>query len=168
MVFRSANLDNVPISIESGLLDTRTKLVTIYRFLTAIPASWHNAACMPPASFERGLALFDQQEFFDAHEVLEDLWREGDAGHAHGATDKRFLQGLIQVAVGFHHLSTGNLIGARSLLARGAAKFHDAPAHHRGIDVAALRASLHTWQQHLADKATPQPPFPRLASTSPK
>ena len=58
------------------------------------------------AGFSRGIALFNHGEFFEAHEVLEDVWRAAPPG------EKKFLQGLIQVAVSFHHRSTGNLIGA--------------------------------------------------------
>jgi predicted metal-dependent hydrolase len=110
---------------------------------------------MPEEPFEHGIALFNRSAFFDAHEVLEDVWRAADG------REKRFLQGLIQIAVGFHHLSTGNAVGARSLLNRGAEKMHGLPAHHAGIDVAALRESLARWLAHLDDGA-PKPPFPRL------
>ena len=110
---------------------------------------------MPEAPFEHGVALFNRSEFFDAHEVLEDVWRAADG------PEKRFLQGLIQIAVGFHHHSTGNLVGARSLLCRGADKMRNLPATHAGIDVAALRESLAAWLAHL-DAGAPQPPFPRL------
>jgi len=110
---------------------------------------------MPEPSFEHGVALFNSGAFFDAHEELEDLWR------ASAGAEKRFLQGLIQIAVGFHHLSTGNTIGARSLLQRGAEKLGGLPPRHAGIELAALRESLAAWMAHL-DGEGPQPPFPRL------
>jgi uncharacterized protein len=62
--------------------------------------------------FREGLALFDRGKFYDAHEVLEDVWRVA-AGE-----EKLFLQGLIQAAVALHHHSTGNTRGACSLLER--------------------------------------------------
>src|SRR5947209_20294512 len=66
----------------------------------------------PHLRFAEGIKLFNSAEFFEAHEVLEDVWR------AAPAAEKRFLQGLIQVAVALHHHSKGNRTGARSLLAR--------------------------------------------------
>ena len=63
----------------------------------------------------RGIELFNAGEFFEAHEVLEDAWREC----AWGTPRRRHLQGLVQLAVAFHHESRGNLIGARSVLERG-------------------------------------------------
>src|SRR6201987_3609031 len=44
--------------------------------------------------FHRGLELFNLTHFYDAHEVWEDVWR------AAPAAEKKFLQGLIQIAVG--------------------------------------------------------------------
>ncbi|HVP43752.1 MAG TPA: DUF309 domain-containing protein, partial [Terriglobales bacterium] len=79
------------------------------------------------ARFEEGVALFNAGDFFAAHEALEDVWRD-----LHGP-ERRSMQGLIQLAVALHHHSTGNLDGARSLLARAAAKLADAPDDFFGI-----------------------------------
>ncbi|HXY03984.1 MAG TPA: DUF309 domain-containing protein, partial [Terriglobales bacterium] len=68
---------------------------------------------MPNADFTRGIVLFNQGHFFEAHEVLEDVWR------AAPAQEKKFLQGLVQLAVAFHHHSTGNCVGMRSVMERG-------------------------------------------------
>ena len=110
---------------------------------------------MDQAAYQHGLELFNAGEFFDAHEVLEDLWRP-----AHGV-ERRFLQGLIQIAVALHHFTTGNRVGAQSLLARGAAKLDGLPDAYLGVSVGALRPQLEAWRRHLAGEA-PQPPFPRL------
>lgn len=64
--------------------------------------------------FARGVELFNHAHFFDAHEVLEDLWRPIPPD----APLRRHLQGMVQLAVAFHHESTGNYVGARSVLSR--------------------------------------------------
>jgi hypothetical protein len=56
-----------------------------------------------------GVLLFNAQDFFEAHEVWEDLWVE-----SHG-NERRFYQGLIQAAVGLCHFGNGNLAGALKL-----------------------------------------------------
>ena len=79
--------------------------------------------------FMRGVAHFNAREYFEAHEVWEELWliaRE---------PEKTFLQGLIQVAAAFHHHARENATGARSLLAAGVAKLQGFPDAHRGIAV---------------------------------
>lgn len=99
---------------------------------------------MDPHEFQRGAALFNAGEFFDAHEVWEDVWR------AAPAEEKKFLQGLIQVAVALHHHSRGNLAGARSLLARAQRNLSGYPDSHGGVDLSALRQQLAACEQALA------------------
>src|SRR6266404_4818715 len=65
------------------------------------------------ASLRRGIDLFNAGRFYEAHEVLEDVWRESIGER------KLFLQALVQLAVGFHHYTTDNVIGAQSVLQRG-------------------------------------------------
>jgi predicted metal-dependent hydrolase len=68
--------------------------------------------------FARGARLFDAAEYFEAHEAWEELWRE-----ATDESERRFLQGLIQVAAAFHKLfAMHSEDAARRLLARGQAK----------------------------------------------
>jgi hypothetical protein len=105
--------------------------------------------------FQRGIALFNRGHFFDAHEVLEDVWRP-----ARGRR-RRFLQALIQVAVGLHHHSRGNLVGARSLLGRGGNTLAQYPATYAGLSLRPLRTSIEAWREALAE-GRPAPPLPRL------
>ncbi|GAB4138288.1 DUF309 domain-containing protein [Thermopirellula anaerolimosa] len=76
---------------------------------------------------ERGIIAFNRGEFFEAHEIWESAWL-GSQGPV-----RDFLQGLIQVSVALHHLSRGNLHGARSLLERAAAHFEGLPSPCHGI-----------------------------------
>ena len=107
------------------------------------------------AKFEQGVALFNAADFFAAHEALEDVWREMRG------PERRIMQGLIQLAVALHHHSTGNLEGARSLLARAAAKLADAPDNFYGLSVPPLRQAVGRWQQALEERSA-LPPLPRL------
>ena len=117
---------------------------------------------MDLAGYHRGIELFNQAEFFDAHEVLEDVWR---AAPEH---EKKFLQGLIQIAVGLHHYSTGNRIGARSLLARADRNLSSYGNGIAGLRLAPLRASLAHWITALDNGHVP-PPLPVIElATSPK
>lgn len=53
--------------------------------------------------------LFNRKDFFEAHEVLEDLWIETEG------EEKDFYKGLIQCAVAFVHLDRNNDKGAMKL-----------------------------------------------------
>jgi dTDP-4-amino-4,6-dideoxygalactose transaminase len=105
--------------------------------------------------YQLGIDLFNAGRFFDAHEALEDVWRE-----AHGE-EREFLQGIIQIAVGLHHHSTGNLVAARSLLARGADKLARFPDQYCDLRADRLRTAVGAWTQALANAHAPPPP-PRL------
>lgn len=120
------------------------------------------------AEFERGLDLFNRGHFFDAHEVLEDVWRP----LARGRGLRRHLQGMIQLAVAFHHASNGNLAGARSVLARATHNLHGAEGSFPELDLERLRAGLEVWRRYLASSADEEhnkrprrddaPPFPKI------
>ena len=90
--------------------------------------------------YRRGIRLFNAREFYDAHEVWEDVWRE-----SHG-TEKKFLQGLIQAAVALHHQSTGNVVGACSLVERARRNLAGCPEEFGGIAVGELIAALGEWR----------------------
>lgn len=59
--------------------------------------------------YREGLRLFNDEDFFECHEVFEELWSEslGD--------DKKYLQGMIQAAVALFHFGNENFGGAKKL-----------------------------------------------------
>jgi uncharacterized protein len=107
----------------------------------------------PPLAARNGIALFNRGCFFEAHEVLEDVWR------AAPESEKKFWQGLVQVTVGFHHYSTGNRIGAQSLLARATQNLRTYPAQSCGIQLPPLLGLLAEWQKALQE-GRPELPLP--------
>jgi len=79
-----------------------------------------------------GILLFNKGDFFEAHEVWEDLWME-TAG-----PDKKFYQGLIQAAVSLCHFCNGNLRGARKLFKSGREYMERSGERHHGLDIKAF------------------------------
>ncbi len=102
-----------------------------------------------------GIELFNRAAFFDAHEALEDVWR------AAPQPEKKFLQGLIQVAVALHHYGNGNLAGARSVLRRAFRNLSLYPEGFGGIHSAALLHSIAEWQRAL-DEGLSVPALPKI------
>jgi predicted metal-dependent hydrolase len=90
------------------------------------------------------ISLFNSGHFFEAHEVLEEIWRDAPEG------EKKFWQGLIQIAVAFHHRSVGNIIGARSLLDRAIRNLSPYPDIYCGIQLRPLKVSLDKWQEAIS------------------
>jgi hypothetical protein len=107
---------------------------------------------------DRAAALANHGLFFEVHELLEPTWfRAADPA-------RTALQGLIQVAVAFHHLENGNHEGARSLLAEGVAKVAGSgaalPLRSSGW-VRELRAALATLTVGGRPAVIPRWPRPR-------
>ncbi len=79
----------------------------------------------------RGQALFNAHRFWDAHEEWEVAWRV-ERGEV-----RRMLQGLIQVAAGWHHVFvTGRTSGAVKVLTIGLEKLETIPETAGGLALA--------------------------------
>ena len=94
--------------------------------------------------FQEGIALFNRGQFFDCHEALEEVWLQSYGDR------KKFLQGLIQVAVALHHLRNGNLAGAQRLLAVAVEKLSGPVPDSQTIDGDALLAALAPLRKQLS------------------
>jgi predicted metal-dependent hydrolase len=66
---------------------------------------------------EPGRAAFNRGEYFLAHELWEEVWREVD-----DAEGRLYVQGLIQIAAGLHHLQRHRPAPAAGLLRKGLEK----------------------------------------------
>ena len=107
-------------------------------------------------------ALWNEGLFFEVHEVLEAVWKTA------AGTERQALQGVIQVAVAYHHLAHGNRRGARSLLAEGRSRLASVPTTALpALDVAGLLAATAPWEAALARRETPAAEPPRLALAAP-
>jgi hypothetical protein len=84
--------------------------------------------------YEAGITLFNSGHFFECHDTLEELWME-----THGER-RRYLQGLIQLAVGVLHATRGNFSGATSQLSKGIEKLYEYRSIYLGVDVETLVA----------------------------
>ena len=81
-------------------------------------------------SLEEGLSLMRDERWFDAHEALEDEWRDAPG------PERDFLQGLVHVTVAWHHASRGNAPGASRQLEKATRRLTSYAPAHRGVDVA--------------------------------
>jgi predicted metal-dependent hydrolase len=104
----------------------------------ALPSDEINQACDEalPTDALRGLEYFNTGEYFEAHEYLENAWRE----------ERREIRDLyravLQVAVGYYHLTRGNFTGAQKMFSRSR-KFLDLlPEVCQGIHLAQLRKDM--------------------------
>ena len=95
---------------------------------------------------EDGINFFNAGRFFDAHEAWEDLWRET------GGPLRLYYQGLVQTAVGLHHLHRGNLNGARAQLSKALNKLEEYPPAFCRIDNGKLVEDIRALLEELTPR----------------
>ena len=85
-----------------------------------------------PGALKRGIELFNRREFYESHEVLEDVWRPA------AGSDRLFLQALIHFAVSFYHHENGNAVGAQRQMRKGLRKLAGYLPEFQGVDTLSL------------------------------
>jgi hypothetical protein len=82
-----------------------------------------------PLDFWQGIEQFNNQEFYACHDTLEALWMEASE------PEKRFYQGILQIAVALYHLGNHNWRGAVILLGEGINRLSYYQPSYAGIAV---------------------------------
>jgi uncharacterized protein len=104
-------------------------------------------------SLERGLELIRGGEYFEAHEELEDEWREAPS------EERDFLQGLVHVAVAWLHASRGNRPGCERQLEKAARRLDPYRPRHRGVGVDAVLDQVDEARQTVRGGSLELPPM---------
>lgn len=109
---------------------------------------------------------FNQQLFFEAHDVLEELWlRE------RGGPRDLFYKGLIQLAGAFVHLQKNRIQPAGALFRLSRANLGQYPAVFEQLELTVVQALIAEWLRGLEGADGPQNPLaegnsPKLALRS--
>jgi uncharacterized protein len=108
-------------------------------------------ACDGPLHPEalHGLRLFNAGEYFEAHEALENAWRE-ERGPI-----RNVYRGILQIGVGYYHILRGNYTGARKMFQRCRQWLDPFPSDCRGINIDGLRRDFMAVEQ-LVIRVGPQ------------
>lgn len=80
-----------------------------------------------PEKYLEGIRLFNEEEFFECHDIIEELWSETIG------PQKKYLQGLIQAAVALFHFGNENLGGARKLCVSSLEKLEPYGEEYMGV-----------------------------------
>ena len=72
--------------------------------------------------FAQGVELFNSAHWYEAHDVFEALW------HDTAEPERRWIQGVVQIAVAMVHLGRGNTNGAAILLGEGIGRLSSSQA----------------------------------------
>ena len=102
-------------------------------------------ACAAPLSESalQGIRLFNQAEYFEAHEVLEEAWNDDDSAA------RELYRAILQVAVAYLQIERRNYRGAVKMFLRVRQWLEPIPDACRGVDVAHLRAAAFSAEAEL-------------------
>lgn len=112
--------------------------------------------------FLTGIVYFNACEFFEAHEIWEELWADSQ-GEA-----RPFYQGLIQVAVCLHHFGNGNTRGARKLYHTSRAYLENFRPAYQGVDLEAFLSRLEECCREIVASSEEYPQIEINAETIPE
>ncbi len=108
-----------------------------------------------PAAYDplylQGIELFNECEFFEAHETWEELWTE------YRGEDRKFYQGMIQVAVALQHFTNGNLRGAKKVYASSCNYLQQYLPVYEGLNLEDFLAQYKRCFQAALDSETQTP-----------
>lgn len=102
---------------------------------------------------------FNRQLYYEAHDVLEDLWLLDRKG-----PDGDFFKGLIQMAGAFVHLQKERLRPAEALFRLADTNLAKYPPHHHATNVADLLAMIAFWREALAKRQFETNPLRELTA----
>jgi predicted metal-dependent hydrolase len=109
---------------------------------------------------------FNRGEFYEAHDVLEDLWLLD----RHGA-DGNFYKGLIQLAGAFVHVQKRRWQPAGALLRLARKNLEAYPGVHQALDLKRVLEMAAEWEALLspvpAGANAALKPYPRLPTPQP-
>jgi predicted metal-dependent hydrolase/CheY-like chemotaxis protein len=126
------------------------QVVARSRFVTALPELiqkyarqtsaevWSDTCAQPLAPKAiKGLELFNQGDYFGAHEWLEEAWKEDFS------PGRDLYRGVLQVAVAYFQVRRRNYRGAMKMFQRARYWLDPLPGECRGIDLASLRVQAY-------------------------
>ena len=96
-------------------------------------------------ALERATALFNAGLYFEFHEILEGYWMAQAKGPM-----RQFLQGLIQIAIGFYQIERQNAVGALAQFQKGLDKTEGLGDRYLGIELADFLAAVRTCREAVA------------------
>jgi len=97
----------------------------------------------PPDELYSAMNQFNNREWFECHETLEELWF-GESGMR-----RDFYQGVLQIAVALNHWRKGNFEGATKLFKTGVEFLDKVDPVFMKVDVAGLAADSRLLREKL-------------------
>lgn len=98
-----------------------------------------------------GIKLFNECEFFEAHEAWEEIWQE------EFGPSRKFYQGLIQASVALHHFGNGNIRGAKKVFFGSCGYLEPYRPVYQGLDLDKFVGQLKTCFKPIVESSEEYP-----------
>lgn len=110
----------------------------IEKYARAVDHDTLHETCQEPLSqlAIKGIELFNEGNYYDAHEELEEAWNE-DQGPG-----RDLYRGILQVGVAYYQIERGNYRGAAKMLLRVRQWLDPLPDTCRGVNLARLKEDV--------------------------
>lgn len=121
--------------------------VLIKEYAYTIDSQQLDLACRQPLSklAIKGLEEFNNRNFFEAHEFLEDAWNEDES------QGRELYRAILQIAVAYLQIERGNYRGARKMFLRVRQWIDPLPSSCRGVNVDELRHNAYRVQKEITN-----------------
>lgn len=98
--------------------------------------------------------LFNEQRFYEAHDVLEHIWLPDKHG-----PNGNFYKGLIQLAGAFVHLQKNRLKPSAALFKLARTYLEKYPKQHESLDMVVVIQLIGSWLDDLESSGFERNPF---------
>jgi predicted metal-dependent hydrolase len=92
-----------------------------------------------------GIRYFNEGEFYEAHEPLEEAWMKTPS------PERDLYQGILQIGLAYFQISRGNFRGALKMFKRGHRNLDPLGNELLGIDVKKIRADANAVEKALRE-----------------
>jgi hypothetical protein len=115
--------------------------------VTPEPAHTYEHKQKYPPEYLRGIDLFNAGEYYECHEVLEDIWVISCG------QEKLFYQGIIMAAVAFYDYEVGRFGAARTMHRKAKERLEQLPDRFMSVDVKSFIRALDEFFRFTVDEA---------------
>lgn len=100
-----------------------------------------------PPEYLRGIDLFNAGDYYQCHEVLEDIWVISCG------QEKLFYQGVIMAAVAFYDYEVGRFGAARTMYRKAKERLEQLPERFMSMDVKTFLGQLDEFFSFTVEEA---------------
>ena len=137
---RDVRISNKYIVLDASMLESTDPKTIIKRLESIAPLASYNEVrdhnMEKDKAIERAVQLFNDERYWEAHEVLEQVWKNATG------TEREILNGIILVAAAFVHDEKNEQDICISILQRARKKLDRASRRYYTIDITRLEEKI--------------------------